>query len=87
MNPQHPLQRAYYQSQPHILLTINGPELDGSIEAETIADARELRRALIPAFFQVSAGIRAEKRRQRQERRDTRDLARVSAYAKGAARG
>ncbi|WP_336628461.1 MULTISPECIES: hypothetical protein [unclassified Microbacterium] len=83
------------EGRPHVLVSLTAISVDGSLEANTLDEARQLRRGLGQAFHEVTQAIRAEKRRLRAEaraararrRQDTRDLARVSAYATGAARG
>lgn len=86
MNSQHPLQRAYYLRQPHVLISLATTTTDGSLEADTLDEARQLRRGLVTALFEVSKAIRAQKRRERAERAASRrDEQRATAYAKEAA--
>ncbi|MDR6868737.1 hypothetical protein J2Y69_003361 [Microbacterium resistens] len=87
MNTQHPLQRAYHFRQPHVLVSLTPADVDGSLEADTLDEVRQLRRGLITAFSEVSKAIRSEKRRLRREKRETRDIARAAAYAEAAPNG
>lgn len=57
---------AYHLEQPHVLVALSSRDVEGTMECKDIKEARELRRGLITAFFQVSAAIRDEKRLARR---------------------
>ncbi|AWY05719.1 hypothetical protein PBI_PERCIVAL_31 [Microbacterium phage Percival] len=73
----------YVGQRPYVMVSLSHDALDGSLEVNSVDEARALRRGLVSAFFKVSASIRV----LRRAARDHRDLARVEAYAEEADRG